>query len=259
MGFLGIDRGIREHWIYQDAEYLKVWLEMMLLARYSEEPHTELIDGELVKVDYGQFIFGRVSWSKRLRISEQRLRTLVEKLKREEMLTQISAHRKCSVYALNNYAKFNHQSNHQRILQPQGISDFVNHQDNHPVTISQPSANHQPTTKEQSNKVTKKQIKKENKDIGVFDSYTSNAELIETLEAFVEFRKKAKSPLTDHGIKLLLKNLDKLSEVDSEKIEILNRSIVNSWKGVFALKNKNNVVSIHTQEPSKKYIFRDVE
>jgi hypothetical protein len=155
-GFIGIDRGLRDHWIYQDAEYLKVWLEMLFLARFSEETHTELIDGDLISVEYGQFIFGRVKWSQRLKISEQRLRTLMAKLKKENMIELVLEHRKCSVYALVNYAKFNHESNHQKTQSQQWFEDDANHQSNQLPTISQPSANHQPTTKEQcSNKVNK--------------------------------------------------------------------------------------------------------
>jgi hypothetical protein len=162
MGFIGIDRGLRDHWIYQDSEYLKVWMEMLFLARFSEEPHTELIDGDIIKVEYGQFIFGRIKWSQRLKVGEQRLRTLMAKLKKEQMIELVLEHRKCSVYALVNYAKFNHESNHQRDYTQQGIMEDANHQTNHLLTISQPSVNHQSTTKEQSkqrNKVNKENNK----------------------------------------------------------------------------------------------------
>lgn len=173
MGFVGIDRGLRDHWIYQDAEYLKVWMEMLFLARFSEEPHTELIDGDIIQVEYGQFIFGRIKWSQRLKIGEQRLRTLMSKLKKEQMIELVLEHRKCSVYALVNYAKFNHESNHQSILTQQGFEASANHQTNQQPTISQPSPNHQSTTKEQgSNKVNKgNKVNKELKDTPQFDEF----------------------------------------------------------------------------------------
>jgi len=79
-------------------------------------------------------------------------------------------------------------------------------------------------------------------EICVFESYTSNQELIETLNSFIEFRKKIKSPMTEHAVKLLLGNLDKISKIDDEKIEILNQSIVNGWKGLFELKSHNRVL-----------------
>jgi predicted phage replisome organizer len=88
---------------------------------------------------------------------------------------------------------------------------------------------------------TKKDINK--KKIYPFDDYTSNNNLMISLNDFVKMRKQIKAPMTDRAISLLLSNLDKLADNDAEKIEILNQSIMNSWKGIFPLKNnftKNN-------------------
>ena len=75
------------------------------------------------------------------------------------------------------------------------------------------------------------------KDLAVIlDSYTENAELIEALEGFVEMRKKVKAPLTEHALSLLLKKLDGLGRSDAEKVEIVNQSVMNNWKGFFTLK-----------------------
>ena len=77
------------------------------------------------------------------------------------------------------------------------------------------------------------------KDLAVIlDSYTENAELIEALEGFVEMRKEKKAPLTEHALSLLLKRLDGLGHSDAEKAEIVNQSVINSWKGFFALKQE---------------------
>jgi len=84
----------------------------------------------------------------------------------------------------------------------------------------------------------------------IFESYTQNIELIKTLKSFIEFRKSIKSKMTDHAINLLLKNLDKLTESDQEKIEILNQSIINGYKGIFPLKNNN----VKIFEKNKKVI-----
>jgi hypothetical protein len=63
------------------------------------------------------------------------------------------------------------------------------------------------------------------------------------VDDFKDFRKKIKKPMTDRAVELLLKELDKLASDDETKIAIINQSIVNSWQGVFPLKqeqNKNN-------------------
>lgn len=166
MAYIGLDRGIVDHWIYQDAEYFKVWFEMLYRARFSKEPHTELVDGEVVVVNYGEFIYGRIKWSERLKVSEQRLRTLIKKLKAQDMIEVVSEHRKCTLYTIKNYAKFNQQSNQQETYIQQGFEGGANQQINQPSTSSQPAANQQLTTKEERKKVNNdKKDKKEPKNI----------------------------------------------------------------------------------------------
>ncbi|ANY67297.1 hypothetical protein BBD42_13045 [Paenibacillus sp. BIHB 4019] len=185
MAYIGLDRGIVDHWIYQDAEYFKVWFEMLHRARFAKEPHIELVDGEMVTVNYSEFIYGRIKWSQRLKVSEQRLRTLIKKLKTDEMIEVVSEHRKCTLYRIKNYAKFNQQSNQQETQVYQGFEQHVNQQSNQSSTSSQPAVNHESTTKEEgSNK--EKNVKKEKKDKKEYVDYvflteTEYAKLTELL------------------------------------------------------------------------------
>ncbi|MDQ0062354.1 hypothetical protein [Paenibacillus harenae] len=161
MAFIGIDREIESHWIYQDAEYFKVWFEILLRARYSSDPEKTMLEGKLVTVERGQFIFGRISWSKRLGISEQRLRTLFKKLVSDGMVEPIQKFPKFSLYRVKNYEKYNQQSNHQQSQSDQGESGTGNQQSNGESTSSQPAANQHPTTQEQgSNNDDTKKTKK---------------------------------------------------------------------------------------------------
>ncbi|MEO3947649.1 hypothetical protein [Gorillibacterium sp. CAU 1737] len=150
MAYIGIDRGIIDHWIYKDAEYFKVWFEMLCRARYSQEPKTDKLGDELFTINYGEFIFGRISWSDRLGISEQRLRTLMKLLVKEDMISLVFKFRRFSIYKITNYEKFNQQNNQQETLIQQDFFDGANQQINRDSTSSQPAANQQPTTKEPS-------------------------------------------------------------------------------------------------------------
>ena len=82
----------------------------------------------------------------------------------------------------------------------------------------------------------KKKIQKENPLELLIADYTQNSDLLDALRGFVEMRKKAKAPLTEHALSLLLKKLDGLGHSDAEKVEIVNQSVMNSWKGFFAIK-----------------------
>jgi putative lipoprotein len=87
-------------------------------------------------------------------------------------------------------------------------------------------------------KTKKEKCKKEKAAAFSFCGYTQNAELIEALRGFVEMRKKVKAPLTEHALSLLLRKLDGLGRSDAEKVEIVNQSVMNNWKGFFALKQE---------------------
>lgn len=78
-------------------------------------------------------------------------------------------------------------------------------------------------------------IKKEIKDKDTF-TYVPDELLNQSIHEFLEFRKKIKSPMTEKAILLLISNLEKLTPDNDERIEILNQSIMNGWKGIFPLK-----------------------
>lgn len=64
-------------------------------------------------------------------------------------------------------------------------------------------------------------------------SYTENEELRKTIFDFLDHRKSIKKPVkTIRTLELILKELDK----HSNKIEVLNQSIMNGWQGLFEIK-----------------------
>ena len=73
----------------------------------------------------------------------------------------------------------------------------------------------------------------------LISSYTTNENLIETLNAFVEMRISIKAKPTERAFKMILNKLDKLAQTDEEKKLILENSIMNNWKDVYELKIKN--------------------
>lgn len=88
-----------------------------------------------------------------------------------------------------------------------------------------------------NNKERKKEKKKEETYNDIIFSYTENEDLREALIEFIKMRKNIKSQMTNRALKLLLTSLDKLASEDNIKIDILNQSILNNWKGVFPLKD----------------------
>ena len=62
-------------------------------------------------------------------------------------------------------------------------------------------------------------------------------ELLDTLQDFVDMRKKQKSPMSEKAMKLLLSKLHELSNGNVQiMIELLNQSILNGWKSIYPVK-----------------------
>ena len=57
------------------------------------------------------------------------------------------------------------------------------------------------------------------------------------LRNYVKMRKAIKKPLTTYGLELAIKKLKSLSGDINEQIEIVNKSVMNSWQGLFPLKD----------------------
>lgn len=101
-----------------------------------------------------------------------------------------------------------------------------------------------------------KEVKKTNYDL-LIDDYTTNKELKDTIYNFIKMRKTIRAALTDNALKLTLSKLDKMANDDTGKIAILEQSIMNSWKGIFDLKEGNNGNGVYGTKPNtgqaKKY------
>ncbi|WP_314047314.1 hypothetical protein [Selenomonas noxia] len=104
--------------------------------------------------------------------------------------------------------------------------------------ITTPITGHYIKHKRKTETETKKEKQKEKAGTFPLEDYTDNAELLEALRGFVEMRKKIKAPLTEHAFSLLFKKLDGMGSTDEEKAAIVNQSVMNSWKGLFPLKQE---------------------
>lgn len=111
------------------------------------------------------------------------------------------------------------------------------------VTVTQSNATDKNKKRKEKDKDKDINNKKEKKQSGldeIINTYTSNSELVETLQDFLKMRKSQKKPMTDRALKTLLKKLDTLATTDKEKIERLEESICNCWLTVYPKKNNYN-------------------
>ena len=137
-GYIKLYREIREHWIYKNSDYLKVWIEMLTCGRYLKEPKTDIFDGIVYTINYAEFIFGRPSWSVRLNVSEQKLRILIRKLISANMIVCQKKHSKFTVYKIVNYEKYSQLDNHVTDIERSGECGESDQQENQQRTSREP-------------------------------------------------------------------------------------------------------------------------
>ena len=75
--------------------------------------------------------------------------------------------------------------------------------------------------------------------------YPNDDKLNDAFSDYVAMRKKLKKPMTDKAVDLAIKKLEALSDGDNDvAIKILEQSIMNSWQGLFPLKDVKTTESI---------------
>lgn len=85
----------------------------------------------------------------------------------------------------------------------------------------------------------------------IINTYTTNEELKKVILQFIKMRKSIKKAMTDNALELTLKKLNKLSNKDNEKIEILNNSIMGCYQGIFSLKKEGGSNGNYRRDTTK--------
>ena len=111
-----------------------------------------------------------------------------------------------------------------------------------------------------------KNIKKEkNKKRKTFEEVLAENNCSEELESsirdFIDMRKTIKKPMTSRALELLIKNLEKLTNLEEEKIAILNQSIERGWQTVYPLKTNNmrNSLKGEIKEEEKQEELKEID
>ncbi|MBU5486423.1 hypothetical protein KQI86_19160 [Clostridium sp. MSJ-11] len=224
--FLPLSRDIQNHWVYKDSEYLHVWVEMLFSARYSLEPKTDMHEGIIYTICYGEFIFGRPSWCKRLGITDRRMRTLLTKLIETNMIKEVKKYPKFTIYSILNFDKYN--KNDQQKDQHQGIDTkevegYSDQQKDQRATSKCPASVQQATNKENSN------IERKNNKIKYAEFVTM------TLEEY----KKLVEQHGEDAVKRMIDVLDNYKGANGKKYKSDYRAILN-WV-VKKVQEENNV------------------
>lgn len=114
-GWIKISRSISEHWLWDDTEMLKWWLDFIILAAW--KPRKVLDGGELIELQRGQFISStrclQIRWAKKdkrgnivEKPSLKRVTHFLQLLEAEKMITRSFRKHQTTVVTVCNYASY---------------------------------------------------------------------------------------------------------------------------------------------------------
>ncbi len=186
---------------------------MLLMANHDDNKF--LLGNELVEIEKGSFITSELKLMERWGWSKAKVRGFLTLLQNDSMIVKKTDHKK-TVITIGKYNEY------------QNIQTTEELQKDHKKTAKRPQ------------KDTNNNIDINNYIYKAINDYSNNNYLKQTLKDFIDMRIKIKSPMTDKAFDMLLKELNKLASTDELKIQILEQSIINNWKSVYAIKPQNN-------------------
>lgn len=69
----------------------------------------------------------------------------------------------------------------------------------------------------------------------ILDYYTNNQDIKDALVEFIKMRQRIRRPLTNRALTLNLEKLNDLASDDSEKLKIVQQTIMNSWQSFYGI------------------------
>ena len=129
-GWIKISRGITEHWLWEDAERLKWWIDLLMLAAW--ENKKKLVQGRLVEIERGQAIISVRSlqerWSRKnkkgeiiSRPSKTTISNFLSILEQEKMIFVENRGHQITMLTICNYERY--QANDKTCRDTDGDTD----------------------------------------------------------------------------------------------------------------------------------------
>jgi hypothetical protein len=85
LGYIALHRKIRNHWLWEDAEKLKWWIEILMECNHTDK--RVLFGGQLLECRRGQSLNSLLTWAKMWRVDVGKVRRFFDLLEKEQMIT----------------------------------------------------------------------------------------------------------------------------------------------------------------------------
>ena len=102
-GWIRLDRGIQDNFLWQEPEALKLWLYLLMAASLTDK--ATAFNGQMLNIKRGQLVFGLNAASARLNISIRRLRKYLNWFESDDMIDK-QVTNKFSIISITNYSQY---------------------------------------------------------------------------------------------------------------------------------------------------------
>lgn len=192
IGWIKISRELPKHWIWQDADRLKWWLDLILMAAWDDSK--QLVGSRLIEIKRGQLIASISFLVKRWGIGHNTVIAFLKMLQEEKMILKTSM-RNVSIITICNYDKYQTADNLSDKLNGEISKQCTNTTDSIADNLADSPADTNKEIKNIRSNNIKKQTKSESEDYSDLEA------------AFEDFRKTY--PGTKRGFKIEFENFKK--------------------------------------------------
>lgn len=230
-GFIKLDRNIFEHWIFQDAEKFRAFVDLIQLARWKDEKL--LIGNDVVTVPRGSYYTSELKLAERWCWSRKKTREFLKLLENEKMIIKKGT-TKGTMLTIENY----------RFYQDEGTTKSTtkeqqkNNEGYNKGTTKEHQKNNEGYTKEEIKEI--KEIKEgEEREEG-----KEEATILQSLSFLTEAHKKIYDNTSDVTYKTWF--ID--TEIEEIETKITIKAKNEFYKGVIEDKFKDRLYSIFLKE-----------
>ncbi|EHN17110.1 DnaD domain protein [Clostridium sporogenes] len=203
-GWIKLYRNIQDHWIWQDSQKLKWWLDIILLANHKDNKF--LLGNELMQLERGEHHTSELKLAERWGVSKTTVRRFLKLLEDDGMI-ELKKSKKGTTLKVSNYSDYQDFSEEEKTIKKP--------QKNHKKTIEEPQRNH--TVYTNNNEKNDKNEKK----------YINNKEEVNPMEVYQNNIYPMPGVIEIQGIKSWSNDLG--NELVVYAINIATKSNVRKW------------------------------
>ncbi|MCD3204030.1 DnaA N-terminal domain-containing protein [Clostridium botulinum] len=125
-GWIKIYRNIQEHWIWQNPQKLKWWLDILLLANYKDNKF--LLGNEVITIERGEHHTSELKLAERWGVSKTTVRKFLKLLEEENMI-ELKKSKKGTTFKVTNYNDYQDFSEEEKTIKKLQKKHKVNYKE----------------------------------------------------------------------------------------------------------------------------------